>query len=106
MKKSPVLSKIEKQLHNYAWDSAQIEVPQNVLCINFGWSSYTKKAFKDSGLKLEHQIENIVAYIVKKLDDEIEESKQREIRAREAERTKWFCRSSEIWSKRVASLTG
>lgn len=97
--RTPALSKIEKQLHNYAWDSAQIEVPQNVLCINFGWSSYTKKAFKDSGLKLEHQIENIVGYIVKKLDEEIEESKQREIRARENERTKYIWEYNERIAK-------
>jgi hypothetical protein len=88
--RTPALSRIEKQLHNYAWESAQIEVPQNVLCINFGWSSYTKKSFKDSGLKLEHQIENIVGYIVKKLDEQIEGSKQREIRARESERKKYI----------------
>lgn len=87
--RTPTLSKIEKQLHNYAWDSEKIEVPQNILCINFGWSSYTQKSFKDTGLRLDHQIENIIAYVVKKLDDQIEETKQREIRDREYERKKY-----------------
>jgi hypothetical protein len=86
--RTPALSKIEKQLHKYAWDSNQIEVPQNVLCINFGWSSYTKKVFKDSGLKLEQQIEIVVGYVVKKLDEEIEDTKQRKIRQSEYERKK------------------
>ena len=87
--RTPTLSKIEKQLHNYAWDSEKIEVPQNILCVNFGWSSYTQKSFKDTGLRLDHQIENIIAYVVKKLDDQIEETKQREIRDREYERKKY-----------------
>jgi len=87
--RTPTLSKIEKQLHNYAWDSEKIEVPQNILCVNFGWSSYTQKSFKDAGLRLDHQIENIIAYVVKKLDDQIEEAKQRDIRNREYERKKY-----------------
>ena len=87
--RTPTLSKIEKQLHNYAWDSEKIEVPQNILCVNFGWSSYTQKSFKDAGLRLDHQIENIIAYVVKKLDSQIEEAKQRKIRDREYERKKY-----------------
>ncbi len=97
--RTPALSKIEKQLHNYAWGSAQIEVPQNVLCINFGWRSYTKKSFKDTGLKLEYQIENIVSYVVKVLDEQIEESKQREIRARENKRKKYISEFNERITK-------
>ena len=88
--RTPALSKIEKQLHNYAWDSAQIEVPRNVLCLNFGWPSYIKKSFKDSGLLLEHQIENVVEYVVNKLDEEIEDRKQRQIRQREYDRKKYI----------------
>ena len=87
--RSPTLSKLEKQLRNYASHSDKIEVPKNILCINFGWSSYTQRSFKDSGLKLEHQIENIILYIVTKLDENIEEAKQREIRDREYERKKY-----------------
>ena len=97
--RTPALSKIEKQLHNYAWGSAQIEVPQNVLCINFGWRSYTKKSFKDTGLKLEYQIENIVSYVVKVLDEQIEESKQREICARENKRKKYISEFNERIAK-------
>jgi hypothetical protein len=87
--RTPSLSRLEKQLHNYAWDSEKIEVPQNVLSLNFGWRSYIQKSFKDSGVKLEHQIDKIVTYITKKLDQEIEERKQRKIREREYERKKY-----------------
>jgi len=87
--RSPTLSKIEKQLRNYTWDSDKIEVPKNILCINFGWSSHTQKSFKDSSLKLDHQIEIIIAYIVKILYEKIEEAKQREIRDREYARKKY-----------------
>jgi hypothetical protein len=87
--RSPTLSKIEKQLRNYTWDTDKIEVPKNILCINFGWSSHTQKSFKDSSLKLDHQIEIIIAYIVKILYEKIEEAKQREIRDREYARKKY-----------------
>ena len=86
--RTPSLSRLEKQLHNYAWDSDKIEVPQNIICVNIGWSSYTQKSFKDSGVRLEHQIDNIIEYVIKKLDHQIEETKQREIRDREYDRKK------------------
>jgi hypothetical protein len=81
--RTPALSRIEKQLHNYAWGSEKVEVPKNVLCINLGWNSYISKSFKDSSLPLEHQIEKIVNYIADDLDEKIEDRKQRAIRARE-----------------------
>jgi hypothetical protein len=88
--RSPVLSKIEKQLHDYIWGSEKVEVPKNELWVNFGWKSYLHKSIKDSRLKLEHQIDRIVDYIVDDLDGKIESRKQSEIRAREAERTKYI----------------
>jgi len=81
--RTPALSRVEKQVHSYAWASEKIEVPKNLLCINFGWSSYTSKSFKDSSIPLEHQIEKIVNYIADDLDEKIEDRKQRAIRARE-----------------------
>jgi len=88
--RSPALSKIEKQLHDYIWGSEKVEVPKNELWVNFGWKSYLHKSIKDSRLKLEHQIDRIVDYIVDDLDGKIESRKQSEIRAREAERTKYI----------------
>ena len=86
--RTPSLSRIEKQLHNSAWGSEKIEVTKNVLCINFGWSSYSHKSIKDSGLRLEQQIDNVVDYIVDDLNEKIEDRKQSEIRQREYDRKK------------------
>lgn len=66
----------------------KIEVPKNVLCINFGWSSYSHKSIKDSGLRLEQQIDKVVDYIVDDLNEKIEDRKQSEIRQREYDRKK------------------
>ena len=88
--RTPALSKIEKQLHDYMWGSEKVEVPKNELWVNFGWKSYLHKSIKDSRLKLEHQIDRIVDYIADDLDRKIESRKQSEIRARENERTKYI----------------
>jgi hypothetical protein len=84
--RTPALSRIEKQLHNCDWGSEKIEVPKNILCLNFGWSSYSSKSFKDSSLKLEEQIDVITNYIIQVLDGRIEDRKQRQIREQEAVR--------------------
>lgn len=88
--RTPSLSRIEKQLHNYAWESEKIEVPKNVLCINFGWSSYPHKSIKDFGLRLEQQIDKIVDYIVADLEEKVEDRKQSEIRQRENDRKNYI----------------
>lgn len=46
--RTPALSKIEKQLHDYMWGSEKVEVPKNELWVNFGWKSYLHKSIKDS----------------------------------------------------------
>jgi hypothetical protein len=97
--RTPALSKIEKQLRNDAWGSEKIDVPKNVLCLNFGWRSYVQKAFKDSGVRLENQIDNIIEYVVNKLDQQIEEKRQREIRDREYERKKKFGNLMKAFTK-------
>lgn len=93
--RTPSLSRIEKQLHNYAWGSEKIEVPKNVLCINFGWTSYSHKSFKDSGLRLEQQIDKVIDYIISYLNEQIEERKQSEIRQREYDRKKYIRQFNE-----------
>jgi uncharacterized protein YdeI (YjbR/CyaY-like superfamily) len=93
--RTPSLSRIEKQLHNYAWGSEKIDVPKNVLCINFGWTSYSHKSFKDSGLRLEQQIDKVIDYIINYLNEQIEERKQSEIRQREYDRKKYIRQFNE-----------
>ena len=93
--RTPSLSRIEKQLHNYAWGSEKIDVPKYVLCINFGWTSYSHKSFKDSGLRLEQQIDKVIDYIINYLNEQIEERKQSEIRQREYDRKKYIRQFNE-----------
>jgi len=48
---------------------------------------------------LENQIDNIIEYVVNKLDQQIEEKRQREIRDREYERKKKFGNLMKAFTK-------
>jgi len=93
--RTPTLSKLEKQLRNYSWDSATIDIPKNELCINFGWRSYTNKSFKDTKLRLDYQIEKIVEYIENELIKKIKQRQERLIEKREYERKKYIRQFNE-----------
>ena len=87
MTRTPALTKLEKLTTGREGWRDYLEVPKNQLSILLG-GSYSGKAIRDTGLKLENQIDKIVQYIVDKIEASIQHHIEREIQEREYERKK------------------